>query len=277
MLDSSKIRDRIRRMLAIAENSASTDGEVATAMKMAESLMRRHNLDRSDVTRSSDGTINVDDVLISKQSVAMVGLQRTGWEIGLAKWLAEDFIGTCSCYSGSRSERFEPNGDPVDGRQYGTVIWSYGPSDDVRLFCDLFRDMTLQIAHSGKKKFGGFARGDGRDYCNGFVHGIMLANAKTTSLDNDSGTSDSEDNISEASDSATPSERELAVRANQVNGMILAKAKHWLQNSEGIQLRRSAGIGAGDSSSGAYGAGVVDGQSTKVSKARQARIGHMPD
>ena len=124
--------------------------------------------------------------------------------------------------------------------------------------------MTLQIAHSGKKKFGGFARGDGRDYCNGFVHGIMLANAKTktTSLDNDS---------------ATPSERELTVRANAVNGIILSKAKLWLQNSEGIRLRRSSGIGIGDSSSGAYGAGVADGQSTKVSKARQARIGHTPD
>ena len=128
MLDSSKIRDRIRRMLAIAENSASTDGEVATAMKMAESLMRRHNLDRDDVKRSVDGTINVDDVQISKQSVSMVGLQRTGWEICLAKWLTEDFIGTCGCYYSVKSERFEPNGDPVDGRKFGTVIWSYGPS-----------------------------------------------------------------------------------------------------------------------------------------------------
>lgn len=49
----SDIRDRIRKLLAMATHEASNEHEAETAMRMAEKLMRQHNIDAADLEAST--------------------------------------------------------------------------------------------------------------------------------------------------------------------------------------------------------------------------------
>lgn len=45
----TRVIERIKKMLALAENAASAPNEAATAARMAESLMRKHNIDMAEI------------------------------------------------------------------------------------------------------------------------------------------------------------------------------------------------------------------------------------
>lgn len=48
-MSQDKIIDRVRKMLALANNAAATEGERDNAMRMAHNLLAKHNLDLADV------------------------------------------------------------------------------------------------------------------------------------------------------------------------------------------------------------------------------------
>lgn len=48
--DNQKVLDKIRKLMAMAEREAGNEAEAATAAKMAEALLRKHNLSHSDIS-----------------------------------------------------------------------------------------------------------------------------------------------------------------------------------------------------------------------------------
>jgi hypothetical protein len=51
-MSKGKIMDKIRKLLAMADkNSGASENEMMTAMAIAQALMRRHHLTRSQVQR----------------------------------------------------------------------------------------------------------------------------------------------------------------------------------------------------------------------------------
>ena len=51
--DISHVRDRIRKLLAMATHERSNEHEAEVAMKMAEKLMRQHSIDVADLEAST--------------------------------------------------------------------------------------------------------------------------------------------------------------------------------------------------------------------------------
>ncbi len=264
MSDLDKIKERIRALLATAENDASTDGEVNNAMRFADALMRRHNLQRSDVEACDDGTFDINKVSYDRRSVTLVGQRRTSWEMSLARLITQ-FVGTCKWYYNSNAYRREPNGNCIDsdlhGKLIGATVTFYGPEEDVRLCCELFRDMGLQIAHNGKVKFGGYARGDGAAYCEGFVSGLREVNRRVE-----------RDQLEDKTSS--PGERALILANRQLTTQLKQRAVSWLRDDVGLELVSGQGLGGSQTgSSAARGEGVRDGRATKMSRNRATRIG----
>ena len=266
--DINKIKQRIQDLLAVAENRASTEGEVTNAMRFAEILMRKHNLERSDIKPKSDGTFDIDDVKMNKQFVTLVGVKRTQWELALAN-MVQNFVGTVNFFSSTDEMRLEPNGAPVDsdlhGPMFGAATAFYGPKEDVQLACQLFRDMGLRIAHYGKTKFGGFARGPGASYCQGFVSGLREANQRV------------EREKIEQKDTRTPGENAMILADNQLKTQLRVASRNWLSlpaadGGGGVKLVRGSGLQGSSRNNRAFTAGVRDGKQTKMSRNSPSRI-----
>lgn len=52
--DLTAIKEKIRRLLAVAENHASADAEIESAMRVATQLMAVHQLSREDISNLSE-------------------------------------------------------------------------------------------------------------------------------------------------------------------------------------------------------------------------------
>lgn len=64
-MDTNKIIDRLKKILAIANDAAATEGERDTALKMAYNLMERHNLSMADLPEQAEEKREMADIIIS--------------------------------------------------------------------------------------------------------------------------------------------------------------------------------------------------------------------
>lgn len=53
-MENERIIDRVRKMLALAADSAATEGERDNALRMAHNLLAKYNLELSDITEAED-------------------------------------------------------------------------------------------------------------------------------------------------------------------------------------------------------------------------------
>lgn len=255
------IKEKIRRLLAVAENHASAEGEIETAMRVATQLMTAHQLSREDVANLSEQD-RAGRIAYGKHACFTFGANFTLWESRLANFCA-DFIGTCRFYYASKIIR-RRDGVAVIGDTgaplLGTRITFYGPDDDAAFCCELFEEISVAIATLARLRWGGFARGAGGSYCEGFAEGLSEANRKEL------------ERLEDSSDAQT---RSLVLRSN-ANAIVIRKdAQAWLEKSEGIRLGRGrgrSGVSSGFSSE-AFSEGRSDGRKYEVGKqSRPKRI-----
>lgn len=143
------IKNRVRKLLRLAEDDAATEGEIDNALRMARRLMIKHQFDQKDVAADdADRFAGFHNV-----RTYTIGRGLTLWEHNLA-FVFVDLIGTVRCLYGKG------------------MIDIIGPRDDADLVGDLFRDFADNISHQARLKWGGAVRGDGRCYCEGFVQAM---------------------------------------------------------------------------------------------------------
>lgn len=239
-----RIKNRIRHLLKVAENRAATEAEVRNALRFAQNLMRRHNIERDDLDADDDAS----RVHFARAFVFLNGTRRTLWELGLATFITGSLCPSCECYTGRRER---------PGRsESASCVWFYGPETDVAFCVDLFEEMILSIAASARLRgFGGFARGDGAKYCEGFVAGLREAFEQN-----------------EAELRGTAEGREMIAVSERRSLALSAAASKWLWESEGIRLAKGSGLRGGQGSDDAYRSGVEDGRRTPVER-NQAKLG----
>jgi len=239
-----RIKSRIRQLLKVAENRGATEAEVRNALRFAQNLMRRHNIERDDLDEDDDAS----RVRFARAAVFMNGTRRTRWEIDLAMFITGSLCPSCDCYTGRRQR---------PGRsESASCVWFYGPETDVTFSVDLFEEMIVSIAASARLRgFGGFARGDGAKYCEGFVAGLREAFAQN-----------------ESELRGTAEGREMIAVSRRRSLALSAAANKWLRESEGIRLARGSGLQGGRGSYDAYRSGVQDGRRTSVER-NQAKLG----
>lgn len=149
-----KILHRLRSLDNTANNRASTEGEKRNALRMMQNLMLRHNLSREDITEKD----NVDHVSFTRIACPVNGSRALAWEKSLAAYLTAEIFPMTWWYFDTKGHR--------------TLFWFYGPVKDVQNCISLFRELLLTIAASAHLQYGGYTRGSGASYAEGYVRGL---------------------------------------------------------------------------------------------------------
>ena len=261
MSNIDKIKDRIRQMLAIASNDASSDGEIDNAIRFARNLMDQHRLSENDlVVEPADQKQAINDAPKDRAFVT-IGGKIYAWESQLAHAVGQ--IVGCPFYTNgdktrlARSRagyvRFDAKGEAMRGKS----IVFYGIAEDAWLAAELYEELRTTIITLARLKWGGCYKGDGGRYAEGFVDGI---NSKITSQ-----------------------EKQERINATGVNSLILIErrndlvvhtnrvARNWL-TSQGVRLSKGTPRPGANGSANAYGSGVADGQRSTVNVSRAPKI-----
>ncbi len=151
-----KILKRLRALDNTASNSASTEGEKHNALRMMQDLMLRHNLSRDDIVDDD----NVDSVQFTRRACPLNSRRACTWEVMLAGYVTRQIFPMVQFYYTTRGHR--------------TLFWFYGPVSDVENCMALFRELLVTIATSATLQYGGYQRGSGASYCEGYVSGLPI-------------------------------------------------------------------------------------------------------
>ncbi len=235
-----RILKRVRALNATATNEASTEGEIRNALNAMQALMTKHNLTRRDLVQQDDSL----PMGMTKQACAVNGSRVCQWESSLAHYLTAEIFPAVSHY--------------CDRRGHRTLFWFYGPWADVQQAVEVYREMLVTIATAARLKYGGYARGSGASYAEGYVSGLPVA-AKAEDARGEA-----------ASNRALVQHRMLAVRA---------QATEWLKKECGITLvSGSRYSGRGEFDFRAHHAGTRDGARHERPQRRgQKRLPFRPD
>jgi len=247
MSDLDRIKERIRKLLNVAEDDAASEGEIDNALRFATHMMASHNLSRDDIVETDAGELDVTQVVYGRRECFCVGRRLSYWESELCRFICQ-LVGTCKWYyatgrvrrTSARIIQRDDNGEPI----LCTAVYFYGPDDDVEFCKQLFEEMDVAIASMARMRHGSFFCGKGGSYCEGFITGLIDSHRKETKRIE----ADSEN-------------RSLMVLSNERAIAIKQEANNWLKES-GVKL--SSGSGRGGVSSGfsnsAFNQGKRDGK-----------------
>ncbi|MEZ6118247.1 MAG: DUF2786 domain-containing protein [Pirellulaceae bacterium] len=240
-----RILNRVKALHRTASNHASTEGEIRNALRAMQALMLQHNLQREDITDDQD----VGRIGMTRRACPLNGSRCCGWESGLANYLTDEVFPTVQFYQDRCGHR--------------SLFWFYGPVSDVEQIIPLFQEMLLTIAATAKLKFGGYARGSGASYAEGYVNGLPR---RSQSAD-DACASDAI-NVS-AQDGALVDSRALAVTS---------AARDWLGIECDIRLQNVRSTGRYRFDNAAHQQGQRDGAKHEYTGPHsQKRIGFQSD
>lgn len=259
--DLSRIQERIRRCLAIADNDASADAEIEAALRIATSLMAKHNLDREDCI-DSDGNVRTGRVEFGRYEVNSLSAKRIYWEILLLNFVVK-LVPSVGFYSG-REVFVKRDSRGIAETSAGKVakckkFYFYGPDDDAEFASQLFTELQLSIFGSARLKFASHARGDGATYAEGYVSGLKDAHIKEVEK-------------LTYGDSQT---RALTVRSTAVATALRKEGTQWLSQAHGVKLQSSSRLSGSNGSYAARDEGRRDGRNTSLPGRRRSvqRIG----
>lgn len=231
-----RIVQRIKALNATATNRASTEGEIRNAMRMMQSLLLRHNLERSDIVEDDD----VSQVGMTRMACPVNGRNACQWEWALASYVTMHLFPMVQFYGDS-------------GRSHRRLFWFYGPYQDVEHTLGVFRELLITIAAQCRVGgFGSHTRGSGASYCEGFVDGLPRSWDENVTSDDDAMSAHS------------------LIRARQI--AMHDSATKWLNEECGIRLSRSSGSGRSSFDKSAHRRGQADGAKHNVKVNSRKRI-----
>jgi len=145
------VKDRIAKLMSVATNEASTQGEKDNAMMAAQILMDQYSLEADDCVHA--------EKQFDKRFAGITGKRPARWELYLGGFIKKVF--------GVSSYRTRDN------------IAFYGRREKIEMAISMFGELRYTIVSSAKKKFNSWARGDGAVYAEGFVVGLIKSYNET--------------------------------------------------------------------------------------------------
>jgi hypothetical protein len=279
----NKAKDKIRKLLNLAEDAGAMKGEIDNAMRFARTLMLQHNLSeeevRADAAAKSPHEIAaaVEATEFAREALAGQGSRLSTWETTLGHAVM-DLVGTVKWYlTGAMSERRTPEGvlifNPHTGQpvQAACVVF-YGPAEDVAAAKALMYEWSLTIVGLARLKFGGALRGAGRAYAEGFATALEQKVAQIRREEEDKAKQLSPGGRldvallasgSQSEKGMVLAERGSALALANANALALAKqeaAVKWLKEDQGVKLHSRSGGGGGSWNPAARSAGLADGR-----------------
>lgn len=258
-MNIDKIKDRIRKLLAIAADDATADGEVTAAMALAERALQEYHLSRADVeASSSESTTQPPTETFGTVDTFMHGARLTLWESQLSHAVSV-LVGSVNCYRTTKTKESGTFRVPKSGQ---CLVW-YGPEEDCLLAAELFAEWQHVIATLAIGRFGGFARNDGARYAAGFASSL---------LDKATVAAANRNNI------ITPSTTALVRVGSGSLADVLrkkqAEGREWLKTT-GVNLScgsRRRGLSLSGSGYDAYRAGRDDGSRADFTATRKPKL-----
>ena len=252
MNDTDRIKQRIAKLLALAEDGSATEGEVANAMAFAAALMEQHHIDADDARKAHAAAGHAERVTFAQQGAYTSGSRMAAWE----SMLAEECRALCGV------KHYEEHGVWVVKTTTGTVAYDdkgqsmaarkivfYGEAGDVADAVALYTEWRTTIAAMARLRYGGALKGEGAAYAEGFVQGMRRARRDRA---------------------AAPATTALAVRSTAIVAAKQNAAHNWLTTDPtGPRLKLRTGSGRSGSSAGngdAHAAGRRDGSNATMSR-----------
>lgn len=226
----ARVVERIRKMRNTANNSASTEGEIENALRMASTMMLKYQLSEEDIREEVDETASAYGSI----RLTVTGTRATAWEKSLAGYVCK-LCGDVFWYFDTRSK--------------WTEFVFYGPIDSVESAVSLFKELMLEIAVMAKLKYGGFAKGSGASYAEGFVTGLY--EILTGAIDQQPG---------------------LIESNKRLTAQLKSAALQWLRSECDIRLGTSTRSSRSSFDASAAEVGKSDGRSRMVAKPGTLRI-----
>jgi len=264
-------KEKIRKLLNLADDDAAAQGEIDNALRFARRLMLKHNVDQDDLDEPQDPHEIAADTEYDEAKTWTAGANLSQWEGGLMNVIKE-VVGTVGCYydSGSRERKtehgtlvFDDKGKP----KRGTKITFFGPAEDCRDAAGLFTEWATIIVSMARMKYGGCFRGAGRSYAEGFING-MRQNIRSIKREE-------RELITECAFPGSTDTRALTVkRAYSVMEAKRERSTKWLTDVMGITLGSARGSAGGNYNHDAYSSGKADGSKANVTHNRTKKLGN---
>jgi hypothetical protein len=222
MSNIDRIREKLAKLLALGENSAASQGEIDNALTLAAAMMAKHSLTRDDIDMSALDPIA--RVAYGRHWAFSKGVSLATWELVLNNFVLE-FIGTIKVYSMQKMPVRRNGIAETDGKgnvRLACGLAYYGCDEDAACAATMFEELRDAAATMALIRWGGWARGDGAAYAEGFALGIKAANskAKLALMQGDSQTT----------------ALMLVSEKNQL--AIRDKANSWLKESHGVDMNK---------------------------------------
>lgn len=225
----ARIVERIKKMRKVASNAAATEGEIENALRMASTMMLQHNIADEDLQEE----VADQGSAFGRIAVFVNGLRCASWEMDLALYISALF-GNVFCFSdrGGRRSR----------------ISFYGPIDSVERAVELFRELLVEIATLARLKYGGYAKGRGASYAEGFVAELRAILRGVNH------------------------EPAIIESNRMLTAKIELEAKRWLKAECDISLVHQSSGGRSGFDPSAAAAGRADGRTRNVTRPGQLRL-----
>jgi len=219
-MNLDRVKDKIRKLLGLAADDSTVDGEITAAMSLADKAMREYHLTAADLEIQSETTIDNgrERVHVQKTTVGRWKKSLAPWEDTLANAIAT-LVGSIGVYrSRERGGTF--------GQSYVPCLQWYGVAEDVQLARDLYDEWSHVIVTIAVARYGGAYRGDGASYCWGFSTALRNRANKIAA---------------DRSAVVTPSTTAMAKAETGSLADMLVRyrddAKSWLAKEHGVNLR----------------------------------------
>lgn len=250
-MTNDQVKQRLRKLFAVADNDAASQGEIDNAMAIASSIMRANAITREDI-EENDGEIRTDKVNYGRRFVYSRFTSLTAWENCLAFFVTE-FVPGCGWYRTTGKYRKDAFGKRTGGK--ATLITFYGPDEDVQLCLEVWHEVVLFVTSAAQLRYGNaLARGEAAAYAEGFGRGLYAANKRDLEKLEDQSKSDS--------NALIVVNRTLAIKEGGVD---------WLKEEHEIELQTGGKITSQRRKNrSAYAQGKQDGAGYKPGSKKRA-------
>lgn len=229
-MNKDKIIERVRKLLNLAQDDGAADGEITTAMRMANDLIAQYQIDKMELEAETDA---VEEEYGKGFTGAGGDQRRQAWMDVLAGAIAKA-VGSIGVYTSH--DKLKSGTFGKEAYVPGYVF--YGPESDVALAIELFNEWCSVIGTIATGRYGSPVRGAGRSYAIGFASALS--------------------GIANQLYSPTSTERGIVPVAG-ILAVKREKAAVWLESTTGLKIRKRGRTIKVNDNRGAYSQGRADG------------------
>lgn len=261
-VDNEAIKNKLRKLLALANDPAAFEGEKGNALRFARRLMVQHNITKESIGENPrDRAKTASEFEYSQQFVYTFGRDMSKWEGTLLHAITE-LVGSVQHY---RTSEKVPKMNDHGGIEKGprgedrtvTKLVYYGPTQEAKDAVELHNEWVYIIVAMARLKYGSYVRGGARSYCEGFAYGLFTQVKKIQQEEKQSTSRDL-----------------VLVGANQLMDAKRQFALEWLKQEQNVKLKKSRAHANRGDDSREWEKGLEDGKRSQFTKEKVLKVGN---